>query len=540
MNMKRKGLRIAAWFLALVMAMSLVSCGSPSDEGGNPGVSGGGGTGQPSDRGESTLYLNVTADPQGFDVWAGSGRFQLKYLVFETLFVYDYDVVAQPNPNLIESYEVSEDGTGLTITLRDDIYTQNGVKLVPQDVLWSIEMMLGTNSSRFAKIFDLEKSHVIDDHSVFLASKGKWIDFNMDSAVMIYICSQEAYEMGGSDHFYFTGECGTGPYMVESYTEGNEVVFVKNPNYKDRGSDFWGGQNVDRIVCKVISEPSQAIIEYETNGIDFIVDPDLNDLDYLSSLAETNVIVSPLEKNIVIAFNCSENSKLNNQYLRQAIAYAIDNEMICNQALSGRKIPATGVTNPVCNTWDDSMYDREYYNANLDKAKELLTQAGYPNGLDLEICYSSSDGAYYKTIAEIIQNQLGKININLTITPYDNATFSTVTSTPEGWDMKLTNYKIISNPLFHFWNLVNENKTDEPFWGNAEFQALLDETLYTQDQDGINKMIEMYEEECPYYIIGYETTHFVLREGVENVRFKNNNWYFPGDWNYDNADFAYD
>lgn len=541
--MKKEKTRFIALFLALVMFFALTACGD--DSGANSsgpadsGNTGGSGEVVIDDKGESTLYMNIKGDPQGFDVWTGSGSFQLKYLIYETLFVYDYTNSQQPNPNIFASCELSDDRMGMTLTLNDDVYTQNGYKLVAQDIIWSLQMGLGASSARFVKIFDVDNCYAINEKTVYLACASKWVDFNYDSCAMIYIASQEAYE-ASEDHYYYTGLAGTGPYMVESYTEGNEVVLVKNPNYIDRGSDFWGGQNIDRIVCKVISESSQALIEYETGAIDFVTLPDLNDLDFYSSLDGTEVISSPLNKNIVIYNNCSEHSVLNNMLVRQAIAYAIDNETICNQALKGLKIPATGVTNPVCETWDDSMYDREYYSIDTAKAQELLKEAGYENGLQLSLCYSTGDGSYMATIASIIQNELSAIGITVSIEPYDSASATALTGVEEGWDMYLTTYKITGNAMFHFWNLCNANKNDSAFWGNSEFQTLLDETLYTQDPEGIEKLVEIYEEEVPMYVIAYETTQFILRDGVENVRFKGNNWYFPNDWDFSNADWAYD
>lgn len=536
-----KGKRFVALLLALMMVFALAACGD-SDTNTNP--AGPDGTGNPgtvvtNNKGESTLYMNIKGDPQGFDVWTGSGAFQLKYLVYETLFTYDYTNSQQPNPNIFASCELSDDRMGMTLVLNDDVYTQNGYKFVAQDVIWSLQMGLGASSSRFVKVFDVENCRAIDEKTVYLACADKWVDFNYDSCAMIYLASQEAYE-ASEDHYYYTGLAGTGPYMVESYTEGNEVILVKNPNYVDRGSDFWGGQNIDRIVCKVISESSQALIEYETGTIDFVTQPDLNDLDFYGSLDDTEVISSLLNKNLAVLNNCSEKSVLNNVLVRQAIAYAIDNETICNQALKGLKVPATGVTNPVCATWDDSMYDKEYYSIDTAKAKALLKEAGYENGLELKLCYSTGDGAYMATIASVIQNELAAVGITVSIEPYDNASATSLTSGEEGWDMYLTTYKITGNAMFHFWNLCNTKKKDYAFWGNSEFQALLDEALYTQDPASIEKMVEMYEEELPMYIVAYETTQFILRDGVEDVRFKGNNWYFPNDWDFSGAEWAYD
>ena len=548
--------KILALVLAMIMTLSLAACGDGSAQSTATNASGNettaAETGEDSGGqdtaateedtiaaaydGPASIVCNISADPQGFDVWTGSGSFQLKYLIYETLYITDYEGNNNPNPHIIKDVTFSDDGMSMDIEIYDDIHAQDGCQFKASDIIWSLESGLGANIARFVSVFDVPSCEATDDTHAHLVFADKWIDFNTDSLAMIYLACEESYN-ASPDHYYFTGLAGTGPYMVESYTEGNEVILVPNPDYDNRGSDYWGNQNLDRITCKVISESSQALIEYETGAIDLVTQPDLNDLEFYGSLEETDVINTAMNKNLCLCYNCSSASVLNNQKLREAISYAIDKDAIFNKALQGVKMPANGVTNPVCATYDPDHVDPHEYD--IDKAKEMMKEAGYENGLTLRMAYSTSNGSHYPTMAAVIQNQLAEIGITIEIEPYDNATFSSIILTEDGWDITLTQYKSVINGMFHMWNLVNDNKKNNPFWEDSEFQDLLAKTLYSNDEKDIEKLVDMYEEACPYYTIGYETVQFIVRGGVEDVKFIGDNRFFPNEWNYATAEWSH-
>lgn len=542
--MKKKLSGILAVLLVLLMAVSLAACGPASEAGeesstpvsdqpqGNTAA-----VSDPEKNGTSTIYVQVASDPGGLDPFF-SGSFQLRYLVEENLFTYDYD--GHPVPCAMESYEIADDGMTMTVHVPENFVTHNGYQITAQDYLWSISMVMSSSNVRYAKIFDLENSYVVDDLTVVLALAERWTDFNYASCMHIPVISQAAYE-ASPDGFYSAAEGGTGPYKVESYTEGSEIVLVKNEDYWG-GENSWASQNVDRIVCKVVSEDSQKTIEFEGGYVDFLSTPSSNDIEYLRTLDYADVYQEPLNKNNAILFNCVSGAT-SNQLVRQAIACAIDNAAICEQAFRGTKITATSVINPIDMEWDDSMYDNSYdrYAYNTEKARELLEEAGYAGGLTLSLSYSSAENGY-DLMAQIIQAELADVGITVSIAPYDAASFATLMAGNEGWDICLTPYKISDTVLFHFYNLTNKNTTQRGGWYNEEFQTMLDEAIYTMDEDTIMQMVEIYETECPFYAIAYDASYFVARKGIDDFKvMRGDNWYFPNDWSYSaEADWLYD
>ena len=533
--MKKVTIRVLALVLAFLMAFSLAACGSDNTPGGSnnnsstnantPGTNAE--TPSTEDKGTSTVYVQIKEDP-GLDPFL-SGEFLLGQLVCEMLFAYNYQGYVVPG--CLDSYEIAEDGMSMTLHVPENLETFNGFKVTAPDYLWCLNQAAKGNDARMVKFMDLENSYVEDDLTLVVAFKEKWTDFNFANLTLLPITSREAYE-SDPEGAYNMCACGTGPYKVVSHTEGSEIILEKNENYWG-GSEDWGARNVDRIVAKVISENAQKTIEFETGNIDFISDPGTNDIEYLDSLDEADVYQVAQIKNIALNFNCVQ-GPTSNKLVRQAIGYAIDNVAICEQALGGQKIPATTVINPTNVEWDDSMYTQDgRYAYNVEKAKELLAEAGYPDGFGVEICYTEARGAYLRLMAQIIQEQLGQIGITVTLTPYDSAAFNTLIAGTDGWDINLNSYTLNGSVLFHFYNLTNANVVSRGGWFDEEFQEMLEYAVYHQDDTGNTmKMVEMYEEEQPFYTIAYDTSFFVARNGIEDVKFKGNNWYYPSDWTY--------
>lgn len=545
--MKRTVTRALSFAMVLIMLLAMAACenqeatANPQENTQNPNIQQGavpegnkqsGITGDSisadAEKGTSTICLQYQSDP-GIDPYAG-GDFQIGFLVCENLFTYNYD--GEIVPCCMESYELAEDGMSMTVHIPENLVTHNGYKVTAEDYIWCAQKEIEGNGSRFVKIIDVPNSYVVDEHTVVYAFKEKWTDFNYANLTHLNITSQEAYE-SDPEGVYNTVVCGTGPYKITSHLEGSEFVLEKNENYWG-GHDYWGAQNIDRIVVKVISESAQKTIEFEAGYVDMLTSPGNNDIDYLKTLPDADVYQEALNKNIAICFNVVNGGPLTDKRVRQAIGYAIDNNAICEQAFGGQKIAATGVINPVDREWDDSMYTKTgYYDYNIEKAKELLAEAGYANGFSISLCYSDNQGQTFQLMSQIIQSQLNEIGITMSITPYDDATFSTLFGGVEGWDMCLTPYKIEDTAFFHFYNVCNKNTIQRGGWYNEEFQTLLDATVYNMDDtESIQKMIDIYEDEQPFYTIAYDTNYFVVRKGVENVAFKGDNWYFPNDWSY--------
>jgi peptide/nickel transport system substrate-binding protein len=174
-----------------------------------------------------------------------------------------------------------------------------------------------------------------------------------------------------------------------------------NPNY-------WGDKpSVQEIVVKAVPEASSRVAQLETGEADVISELPPSLADRVKGMANAQVQETPINRRIFLFFNTFEGST-SDVRIRQAINYAIDTDSIIKNVFDGHAAPLKGIFIPGEMGYSDSFKGFSY---DPNKAKQLLAEAGYPNGLEVDFNYTI--GAYLldKEVAEAIQGQLSKVGI---------------------------------------------------------------------------------------------------------------------------------
>ncbi len=370
-------------------------------------------------------------------------------------------------PAVASSYVISEDATCYTFTLRDDILFSDGTAVTVEDIQYSIERyaQIQGETSSFAKAVD---SVVIDDEntvSIYLTEANS--EFLAQLTVAIIPASND--DPAGNP-------IGTGPFRYVSYSVGQNLILERNEYY-------WGDlAYLDQVEFKFIADTETAFTQLLAGTIDI--------LNYL-----TVSQVQTLEAQYSDQFNVVEGSMhyvhalfLNNDYeplsdvrVRQALCYAIDRDEINNFLFGGASEIIGSHMIPALTTWyEESTADM--YTYDVEKAKELLAEAGYADGFDLTITVPSAYSQHVDT-AQIIASQLEAVGINVTIQEvewsswlsdvyYNRDYQATVISFdgdlyPSDW---LARYK--SDASNNFFNYSNE-----------EYDSLLEQALAAIDTD---------------------------------------------------------
>lgn len=544
--MKRKLTKTVSVILALAMLLSLVACGTKdntdvdasntdnaaantdfvlNEDTSAPTVQ------ESSDKGDSSITVAIVNDVGGFNPFV-SAAFTDEIGVYMPLLWYAYG--SGYEPAAISEYEVAEDGMSMTWHISEEIYTAEGVQVKAEDILWCLKSHVdGFNASWISKAnFDLENCSVVDEFTIEMPLLARFQPFFLDAYPHIPITSQSAFE-ASEDSFYYSASGATGPYKVVSYDEGVEARLTKNEYY----AGGYRTTNVDNIVLKVVSESAQRLIMIESGEADVILEPNTNDISYIKTVDGLNLGSGYSGLFLYLAYNVVADTPLKDARVRQAIAYAIDNESMINSIFGDLRTPATSIISPTAQEWElpEVAEDAEtnIYSYNIEKAKELLKEAGYENGFDIEISYNTGDNAR-ESIAVVIQAMLAKIGINVTLQSYDKTTFQTmVKGGNEGWELAIHATKEQDSVLFVYFEAYNKNTTSIGGWYNEEFQTILEDAVYTLDMEDSMKMTEIFNEECPAYAVCYNTSQYVYRDGVENFRANGSGKLFPGDWNYD-------
>lgn len=350
-----------------------------------------------------------TLDPHNHTTLVG---FQTQRLIYDTLVSQDKN--GEIIPKLASSWEVLDDLT-VRFYLRDDVYFHNGDKLTAEDVRYSIHRAtVSSGSKTLFSAFDGEKTTVVDDNTIDVCLKYPFAPiFNyLASSRGDIVCKKVVEEVG--DDNYGREPVGTGPFMFSDWVSGDHLTLRKNPNY-------WGDEPAfNTYVARFITEAANRTIELETGNVDIIFDVNPSDIARLKENPNINVLQGPGYKLTYITMSFSA-SEFENIKIRQAIAHALDMESIVRVVYGGGATVGDSVMSPKVFGYKKMgpyKYDPEY-------AKQLLAEAGYPNGLDL-VVHTFEDSSFL-SVLEVAQNMWRQVGINVTISSYDQATFQQMT-----------------------------------------------------------------------------------------------------------------
>lgn len=319
-------------------------------------------------------------------------------------------------PCLAKDWEF-EDDTHIKMTLRDDVYFNDGNKtpMTAEDVKFTLDMaMTNMVASVLAGYVQCE---VVDEHTVRIEIESYSNEFVQSlSSVPLSIQSKKAYDDGVENPYYI----GTGPYKFDEWVEGEYCRLVKVDDYW--GNDIPAGENLAPGVAEILEfrpyiEASSRVMALQAGEIDVCVNPPINELEYLEEDKNITVYEQTGTRLFYFAFNV-EKEPWNNQTLRQAVACAIDRDAVLEAAVYGKGTPQKTILNRGLWGFYDDM---EGFNYDVDRAKSLMAEAGYPDGgINTTLSYAS--GAPYEQIATIIQANLAQIGVNVTLSPMETAT----------------------------------------------------------------------------------------------------------------------
>ncbi|MGN0342727.1 MAG: ABC transporter substrate-binding protein [Roseburia sp.] len=303
-------------------------------------------------------------------------------------------------PAVASEYEVSDDGKTYSFTLRDGIKFHNGNEVTVDDVLYSIQKSIDSASAGYDQIASFE----VNDAGQIV------ITLSEANTGFIPYLTQPIVPKDYED--LSLNPIGTGPYKLTEYAEQDYIVLEKN-------TDYWGdGGHLDKITIKFAASQEDLVILFTAGTID----------GFSASASTVNQLPEDTYNLQITLSNAVQLLALNNDFepfqdvrVRQAINYAVSSDEIIDLAFYGYGTKVGSGLIPALEVYyDDSLVDA--YNQDLDKAKELLAEAGYEDGFSFTITVPSVYEAHIDT-AEVIVNQLAAIGINAEIKQVDWATW---------------------------------------------------------------------------------------------------------------------
>ncbi|MFY9915775.1 MAG: ABC transporter substrate-binding protein [Nocardioidaceae bacterium] len=313
-------------------------------------------------------------------------------------------------PDIATSWDISADGLTYTFTLRDDAKFSDGSTVTAEDVRWSIDRSRKYDGGWGFLMTAVKKITAPDDTTVVIELSKPHAPLLADLAMYAFSVLPKAQVEAKGDDF-FKSPVGSGPFAVTSYAPETQVDMVRNDYY------YGTKPNIKYLTIKIVTNDNTRVLDLQSGNVDVIENPPGNLTDQINANPKLQVDLFPSTRVDFIQLS-TKNKYFKDVKVRQAVANAIDLEQMNKLAYQDAGVPATSFMPYKMLYWNDSLPART---VDLDKAKSLLAEAGYPDGFDTNIITVSGDAAG-QAQAVVIKDSLAKIGINVKIEAYELVT----------------------------------------------------------------------------------------------------------------------
>ncbi|MGR3628136.1 MAG: ABC transporter substrate-binding protein [Sulfitobacter sp.] len=403
-------------------------------------------------------------------------------------------------PNLAASWEVSEDGLTYRFTLAEGVTFHDGSTLDAEDVVYSFERAMGEHSVNPSKdIFEpIESVKAVDSQTVEITLSGKdaFFLFNMGQGDSAIVASESAETNNANP-------VGSGPFKFDSWTRGDRLTLVKNPDHRDAADVA-----LDKVVFRFISDPAAAtaaMMAEELDAFPGFPAPEL--LPQFEADPRFRVNVGSTEGEVILAMNNAK-PPFDNVEVRRAVATAIDRDEIIEGAMYGQAVPIGSFYPPHGTAYVDLT---DAYPHDSAKAEEMFEAAGVAG---TTMTLRVPPFPYATRSAEIIQNQLSEAGIDAKVENVEWGFWIDEVYKQKNYDMTIIAH---TSPN----DMGNFARGPDYFYGydNAEMTALWEQITTEVDPAKRDELLkqgqQMLSDQSVHAFLFQLPLLGVFREGVE-------------------------
>lgn len=402
--------------------------------------------------------------------------------------IYDTLVTLSPEMEIIPALATEWtqiDENTLEIKLHQGVKFHNGEELKASDVKFTFERHINPETAAPAAFMltTISEIKAIDDYTVHFITKEPCASllYNLTHEDMGILSEKAVTEAGDN---YANQPIGTGPYKFVSWKKNQEIRLVRNDEY------FKGPAKVENLVIRIIPEGATMMAELQTGGVDIA----LNVGSQFVPMFQPGTGIKLEQFNTFTIKYLSFDHRVapfNDVRVRQAINYATNKEAIVKVAYSGAAEPLSGPLPKNINGFNENLVPYEY---NVEKAKQLMAEAGYADGLSQTLYIS--DKEIDTKLATVLQAQLKEIGINVDIQVIEWGTY--LQKTAEGLPLFIMGWTTVTadadNGLYaNFHSSAWGSQGNRSFYKNEKVDELLDGGRAEFDQE---KRKAMYQEAC--------------------------------------------
>ncbi|MFQ6021525.1 MAG: ABC transporter substrate-binding protein [Acidiferrobacterales bacterium] len=444
-------------------------------------------------------------------------------------------------PALAESWDVSDDGLVYTFHLRKGVKFQTTKFFKPtrdfnaDDVLFSFNRQLKKDhpyhkvSGGGYEYFNsmdmpnlLKSVEKVDDHTVRFTlnvpEAPMIANLGMDFASILSAEYAQKMQVVGTPEKVDLNPVGTGPYQRVSYQKDAVIRYQAHP-------DYWGGKAaIDKLIFAITPDPAVRYAKLKAGECHVMPYPNPADLEAMEKDPDIKLLRQEGLNVGYLAFN-TEKKPFDNKLVRQAINYAINKQAIIDAIYLGAGAPAKNPIPPTIWSYNDAVRDYPY---NPEKAKELLSEAGYPDGFETDLWAMPVQRPYNpnaRRMAELMQADLGKVGIKAKIVTFEWGEYLKRSKQGEhqmillGWTGDNGDP---DNFMYVLLGCAAAKGANRARWCHKPFDDLLVEAKRTADvakRTALYKKAQLiFKEEAPWFTIAHSVVFKPVRKEVADFK----------------------
>jgi peptide/nickel transport system substrate-binding protein len=427
------------------------------------------------------LKMGMQSDPSALDPQTQS----LTAIWHVVEHIYSKLTKVQPDlsiaPELAESWDISADGLTYTFKLHQGVKFHNGREVVAADVKYSYERLVdpATASTSAADLSSMASIEAPDDYTAVLTLKSPDASILSNIAgVSCIIIPKEVVEQNGD---LSQVAVGSGPFVFKEYVPNTNITLDKNPDYFEEGLPYLDG--LELLIAAEDTSRTAALVQGTADFIEYVPS---KDIELLQSDSSVTLAGNSIQQIRMIGFNLTR-KPFDNLKVRQAINTVMDRTAVIAAALQGHGTPTETIF--AQDFW--AALKHEVPAPDVDKAKQLLTEAGFPDGFKTSVTTWAEYG-FLHDAAVVVQDQLKKIGIDAELNALDTGTMSQTVYVAKDFDMAVTGDSGFVDPN---GLVLNNFKTGESGnfvgYSNPDVDKLIDQGIAETDQA---KRAEIYQQ----------------------------------------------
>lgn len=461
---------------------------------------------------DKELVIAIGSDMLGFDIHNhnNTSTESIHQNMFDYLFKRDENNELQPW--LAESYEIIDDMT-IEVVLKQGVKFHNGDEFTAADVKYSLERVATDSSLKEHPNYNqIKEVKIIDDYKVQIITHAPEPSIiHRLSRLGSGMLPSKYIEENGWDYF-LEHPIGTGPYQFVEWVRDDRIVFEPYAEYFRGAKDEW-----DKVTFRVIPEDSTRVSELLAGGVDIATNIPPADWERVESGDTTSLKQEVSNRTIFLVLRATEGYPTADVKVRQAIDYAIDDGTLTEFALQGAGIPTLTMVGPGNFGYEPSLFDT--YNYDLEKAKQLLAEAGYPDGFEMTL--HASRGRYLQDaeVAELIVGMLAQAGITVNLEFMEWSSFVELRNANENKDAYLLG---LGNSMYDGAYSLDRFHTDRfeghTDYSNPDVDALLNQSRVNMDSESreaqLQEVQKIVAEDTPYITLYLEKINTGVNDSI--------------------------